>query len=80
MSEPTYRIHTVAEMTGVNPVTLRAWERRYGVPQPIRTPSAYRLYSDHDVQQIRRMLQLSESGLAASEAAPSPGVNNCPGT
>ncbi len=56
-------------MTGVNPVTLRAWERRYGVPRPVRTESSYRLYSAADVEQVRRMSALCESGLTASEAA-----------
>lgn len=69
MNEPHFRIQTVAEMTGVNPVTLRAWERRYGIPKPVRTPSSYRLYSDLEVRQIRRMLELCEAGLPVSEAA-----------
>lgn len=69
VTRATFRIQSVAEMTGVNPVTLRAWERRYGVPRPVRTQSSYRLYSDADVDQVRRMLELCESGLAASEAA-----------
>ena len=39
-----YRIHVVAEMTGIPAATLRAWERRYGIPSPERTASGYRLY------------------------------------
>jgi len=68
-NQPKFRIRTVAEMTGVQPVTLRAWERRYGFPRPVRSNSSYRLYTSGDVQQIRRMRQLCESGMAASEAA-----------
>ena len=37
-----YRIQSVAEMTGVSAATLRAWERRYGIPAPRRTAAAYR--------------------------------------
>ena len=44
-----YRINVVAELTGVPAATLRAWERRYGIPTPARTASSYRLYSDVDV-------------------------------
>lgn len=66
---PVFRIQTVSELTGVNPVTLRAWERRYGVPRPSRTSGAYRLYSDSDVEQVRRMCELCDSGVSASEAA-----------
>jgi DNA-binding transcriptional MerR regulator len=64
-----YRIHTVAEMTGVPAATLRSWERRYGVPRPARTEAAYRLYDDRDIELVRRMRDLCGQGLAASEAA-----------
>ncbi len=66
---PTYRIQTVAVMTGVPAATLRSWERRYGVPQPVRTRTAYRLYNDDEVALIRRMKALIDEGLVASEAA-----------
>lgn len=64
-----YRIHAVEEITGVPAATLRAWERRYGVPVPARTSSAYRVYSDDDIAIIRRMVELCEGGVAPSEAA-----------
>lgn len=35
--EELFPIREVARLTGVNPVTLRAWERRYGLIQPMRT-------------------------------------------
>jgi len=66
---PRYRIHTVAELTGVPAPTLRAWERRYGLPAPQRGPNAYRLYSNRDVTLLRRARALCEQGLAPSEAA-----------
>lgn len=56
-------------MTGVSAATLRAWERRYGLPAPRRSSSAYRLYSDRDVERIRRVRELCEAGMAPSEAA-----------
>jgi len=64
-----YRIRTVSELTGVSSATLRAWERRYGVPAPSRTASAYRLYSDEDVALIIRMRDLVKGGTAPAEAA-----------
>lgn len=66
---PTYRIQTVSELTGVPAPTLRAWERRYGVPSPSRTRASYRLYSEEDVEQVRRMRNLIEQGIAPAEAA-----------
>ncbi len=64
-----YRIQTVAEMTGIAAATLRAWERRYGVPIPARTTSSYRLYSDGDVEMIRRVRAMCDGGMAPAEAA-----------
>ena len=64
-----YRIRAVSEIVGVSTATLRAWERRYGVPSPARTASAYRLYSDADVQTIRKMRDLVEHGMAPAEAS-----------
>jgi len=64
-----YRIQSVAEMTGVSAATLRAWERRYGIPAPQRTASAYRLYTDRDVELIRRVRELCENGIAPAQAA-----------
>ncbi|MBL9103059.1 MAG: MerR family transcriptional regulator [Myxococcales bacterium] len=56
-------------MTGVSAATLRAWERRYGIPAPQRTASAYRLYSDRDIEMIRRVRELCEGGVAPAQAA-----------
>lgn len=64
-----YRIRTVSELTGVSSATLRAWERRYGVPAPARTASAYRLYSDEDVALIIKMRDLVKAGTAPAEAS-----------
>lgn len=64
-----YRIQVAAELSGVPAATLRAWERRYGVPVPRRTASAYRLYTAEDVEQIRRMRLLVEQGVSPAEAA-----------
>ena len=69
MTAARFRIHTVAELTSVPAVTLRAWERRYGVPRPARGPSAYRLYTPEDVELVRRMVELRERGVPVSEAA-----------
>jgi DNA-binding transcriptional MerR regulator len=64
-----YRIHVVAEMTGVPAATLRAWERRYGIPSPERTASGYRLYGEHEVELVRRMNDQVTSGVSAQDAA-----------
>ncbi len=68
-SQRTYRIQAVAEATGLSAATLRAWERRYGIPTPQRTASSYRLYTDGNLAELRRMQQLCDEGMAPSEAA-----------
>src|SRR5512142_2436881 len=64
-----FRIQAAAELSGVPAATLRAWERRYGVPVPRRTASAYRLYNADDVELVRRMRLLVEDGVSPAEAA-----------
>ncbi|QJR13740.1 MerR family transcriptional regulator [Usitatibacter palustris] len=56
-------IRVISSLTGVNPITLRAWERRYGLIQPLRTPKGHRLYTRHDVDEIQRVLALMEQGV-----------------
>lgn len=63
-------IRTVAELTGVNPVTLRAWERRYNLITPQRTPKGHRLYTEEDVEQIRHVLELLDQGISISQVKP----------
>jgi MerR family transcriptional regulator, light-induced transcriptional regulator len=64
-----YRINAVAELTALPPGTLRAWERRYGIPTPARTASSYRLYSDVDLAELERLRDLCASGIGIGEAA-----------
>jgi acyl-CoA hydrolase len=64
-----FRINWVAETTGVPEATLRAWERRYQVPKPQRTPSGYRLYSQDDVATVKRMRELCDAGISPADAA-----------
>jgi len=63
------RIAQVEQLTGVGAHTLRAWERRYGVPVPDRTGGRQRMYSTADVQMVRRMRELSMRGVPLAKAA-----------
>ncbi len=64
-----YTIKQAATRSGVGVSLLRAWERRYGVVAPIRTPGGYRLYDDEAITRLRSMRQLVDGGWAASQAA-----------
>lgn len=57
----------VVSLTGINPVTLRAWERRHGLIQPHRTEGGHRLYTPGDVQRIRDILRWTANGLPISK-------------
>jgi DNA-binding transcriptional MerR regulator len=56
-------IGIISALTGVNAITLRAWERRYGFIRPLRTPKGHRLYTHQHVELIRRVLALVERGV-----------------
>jgi DNA-binding transcriptional MerR regulator len=53
----------------VSATLLRAWERRYGLLDPVRTDRGYRLYSDEDEARVRSMLALISDGIAPQQAA-----------
>ena len=63
------RIGELSRRSGVSPELLRAWERRYGLLRPTRSPGGLRLYSAEDVGRVREMQQHLAGGLAAAEAA-----------
>ncbi|WAJ36407.1 MerR family transcriptional regulator [Pseudomonas sp. GOM7] len=65
--EELFPIREVSRLTGVNPVTLRAWERRYGLIQPTRTDSGHRLYSQADIDAVRSILAWIERGVSVSK-------------
>lgn len=60
-------IREVARQTGVNPITLRAWERRYGLIKPQRSAKGHRLYSTGHISQIREVLGWLQRGVAVSQ-------------
>jgi methanogenic corrinoid protein MtbC1 len=67
-TEPIYNIKAVVQKTGVPADTVRAWERRYGVPLPKRTETGRRLYSDYDVASIRWLRERTLVGMTISQA------------
>ena len=61
--EAIYNLKSVVRETGVKPDTLRAWERRYGLPEPARTAGGHRLYSQRDIKIIKWLLARQQEGL-----------------
>lgn len=65
---PTYNLKAVVRETGLKPDTLRAWERRYGVPDPDRTGGGHRLYSQQDINTLKWLLARQNEGMSISRA------------
>lgn len=65
---PAYNLKVVVQETGVKPDTLRAWERRYGLPTPQRSSGKHRLYSQHDIDTINWLVRRQEEGLSISRS------------
>ena len=63
------RIGELSKRVGVSPELLRAWETRYGLVDPERTPGGLRLYSKEDERRVREMRRQMAAGLSAAEAA-----------
>lgn len=61
-----YPIREVARLTGVNPITLRAWERRYNLIEPVRTESGHRLYTQEHIDFLHETLRLMNEGMPIS--------------
>jgi len=64
-----YTIKQAAARSGVTVQLLRAWERRYGVVEPTRTASGYRLYDDAAIARLRAMRYMVDHGWSPSVAA-----------
>jgi MerR family transcriptional regulator/heat shock protein HspR len=59
---PLFMISVAAELAGMHPQTLRLYERR-GLVLPQRTAGKTRRYSQHDVERLQRIQELTELGL-----------------
>ncbi len=65
---PTFNMKVVVQETGLKPDTLRAWERRYGLPNPQRTAGGHRLYSQREIDMLKWLIARQEEGLSISNA------------
>ena len=68
-TSPTYNLGAIIQETGLNADTLRAWERRYHLPQPARSEGGQRLYSPRDLDILKWLIARQEEGLRISQAA-----------
>ena len=64
----TFNLKAVLQDTNLAADTLRAWERRYGMPKPQRTAGGHRLYSQYDIETIKWLMTRQAEGLSISRA------------
>ncbi|VEB98483.1 HTH-type transcriptional repressor YcgE [Cedecea lapagei] len=62
-----YTIGDVAERCGINPVTLRAWQRRYGLLKPQRSEGGHRQFDDTDIQRIEEIKYWMGKGVSVGK-------------
>ena len=65
---PFFNLKAVLKQTGLKADTLRAWERRYGVPSPTRSGGGHRLYTQHDIEALNWLMARLREGLSISRA------------
>ncbi len=65
---PVYNVKAVCKRTGLTSATLRAWERRYGLPQPDRSNHGYRVYSERDLAILFWLRRQTASGINIGHA------------
>jgi len=65
---PAFNLKVVLNETGIAADTLRAWERRYGLPMPQRSAGGHRLYSQRDIETIKWLIKRQAEGLSISRA------------
>lgn len=67
VNDELWSMRSVVSRTGISEHTLRAWEKRFGFPQPIRLPSGHRRYTSEDVQRLQLITEAMELGYRAGD-------------
>ncbi len=68
--EQLWPMGAVTRRTGISEHTLRAWERRFGFPKPVRLPSGHRRYTSDQVHQLLMINLALEHGMRAGDVVP----------
>ncbi|MGG1367268.1 MerR family transcriptional regulator [Priestia megaterium] len=66
--EGKYNIKAISNMVGIQPGTLRAWERRYQILNPVRNDSGHRLYTEEDLRKLKWLTEKVSGGFTISQA------------
>ncbi|ADH99659.1 MerR family transcriptional regulator [Salisediminibacterium selenitireducens] len=63
-----YNIKAVSNMLGIHAGTLRAWERRYQVVDPVRNDAGHRLYTDEHLKILKWIIEQVDKGFTVGQA------------
>jgi DNA-binding transcriptional MerR regulator len=66
--EGKYNIKAAALMLGIQPGTLRAWERRYHMIAPVRNEAGHRLYTEEHIKILKWLIKKVNQGFTISQA------------
>jgi len=66
---PTYNLKAVLSETGIKSHTIRAWERKYGLPRPVRSKGKHRIYTQHDISIVKWLMARLDEGMTIRRAA-----------
>lgn len=66
---PTYNLKAVLSETGIKAHTIRAWEKKYGLPRPVRSKGKHRIYTQHDVSIVKWLMARLDEGMTIRRAA-----------
>lgn len=69
MSDQQYNIQFVSNITGINPHTIRAWEKRYNAISPARDNNGRRVYYEDDIERLNKLNSLVKNGNSISDIA-----------
>lgn len=64
-----YSIKDLAQLSGIKAHTLRAWEQRYNIMEPLRTETNIRYYVEEHLKKILNVAVLVKSGMRISKVA-----------
>jgi DNA-binding transcriptional MerR regulator len=64
-----YSIKDLEQITGIKAHTIRIWERRYGIVDPMRTETNIRFYTDSDLKKLLNISMLNAAGIKISHLA-----------
>ncbi|MFX0559362.1 MerR family transcriptional regulator [Tepidibacillus infernus] len=63
-----YNVKAISKKLGIQPGTLRAWEKRYKIVTPKRNEVGHRIYSEHDLMVLKWLVDKVQQGFTISQA------------